>query len=144
MATKAQIETLLKKLEEAHPKNFFKCVDDTQAGIGAVLRLLHESNETVYAGTISDALHISTARVAVLLKKMAAKGLVTKKHSNMDARVTIVDLTELGETTIVAMRDDMYQQIGHIIDTVGEARLNEFIAISHEIREALRPPKFNF
>lgn len=143
MASEAQIEMLLKKLERAHPIEFFKRVDETQAGIGAVLRLLYESNEKVTAGRISDVLGISTARVAVLIKKMVSKGLVTKERGVIDARVTIVKLTEFGTKTIRDMKDDLYQQMALVIDVVGEERLMEFIAISDEIQKAITPPKFD-
>ena len=53
MATEAQIETVLKRVEKARPAHFFKCMDEVQVGIGAVLRLLYKSEETVTAGKIS-------------------------------------------------------------------------------------------
>lgn len=141
MATQAQIEAMLHKLEQFHPTAFFKRMDETQAGIGAVLRLLDESNETVTAGKISDILNISTARVAVLLKKMVARGLITKEHDVSDARVTIVKLTPLGKQLIFKMRQDLYQQMGRIIDQIGEKRLLEFIDTFHEIRKIVSPPE---
>ena len=144
MATRMQIERMLEKLKHAHPDDFFKHVDETQAGIGAVLRLLYISNDTVTAGKISDELMVSTARVAVLLKKMASKGLITKEHSPIDARITLVKLTEYGAKTNEEMRDGMYQQMGIVIDTVGEERLLEFITIAEEIKNAITPPKFDF
>ena len=48
MATIAQIERMLAELERIHPVAFFRRMDETQAGIGAVL-----------------------------IRKMAAKGLIT-------------------------------------------------------------------
>lgn len=144
MATKEQIESVLVKMEKAHPVDFFKQIDDTNAGIGAVLRLLYAMDEDITAGKISDALNISTARVAVLLKKMVAKGLITKEPCSTDGRVTVVRLTEHGKKIISEMQADLYAQMSHIIDTVGEERILEFIAISEEIRIAARHPNFQF
>lgn len=142
MATKAQIEEMLVRFERVRPAQFFKCFDETQAGIGAALRLLDEASDIVTAGKISDELNISTARVAVLLKKMAAKGLIVKEHSNDDARITVVQLTDVGASIIKEMRDEMYQQMGRVIDAVGEERLIEFIDITSEIQHVLSPPEF--
>lgn len=144
MATEAQVEMILKRVECAFPIDFFKRIDEGQAGIGAVLRLLYESGESVTAGRISDELGVSTARVAVLIKKMVSKGLVTKERGVIDARITIVKLTEFGTKTYEEIRNDMYRQVGIVIDTIGEARLMEFFAIGEEIRNAVSPPKFNF
>ena len=142
MATIAQIERMLAELERIHPVAFFRRMDETQAGIGAVLRLLHTSEEEITAGKISEVLNISTARVAVLIRKMAAKGLITKARSSADARVTMVGLTELGVRTVEGMRREMYQQVGLVIDAVGEERLREFLKIAAEIRAAVNPPQF--
>ena len=144
MATKEQIESVLEKLEKSHPVDFFKKVNEIQMGIGAVLRLLYESNEVVTAGKISDVLNISTARVAVLLKKMVVKGLITKEQSITDARVTVVKLTEVGEETVFKMRDEMFEQMGRVIDAIGEERILEFLAISSEIRTIAKEPEFKF
>lgn len=83
-------------------------------------------------------LGVSTARVAVLLKKMAAKGLITKGHDPADARVTVVSLTEQGRESIREIEGELYRQTGLVIDRVGEERVLEFIAIAQEIQSALQ------
>ena len=83
-------------------------------------------------------LGVSTARVAVLLKKMAAKRLITKGHDPADARVTVVSLTEQGRESIREIEGELYRQTGLVIDRVGEERVLEFIAIAQEIQSALQ------
>lgn len=144
MATEEQIKLIMSKMERTTPHELFKRVDDTQAGISAVLRMLHESEETVTAGMISTKLNISTARVAVLLKKMVAKGLLTKEQSAEDGRVTVVKLTEYGKDTVCKMRAGLVEEINKVIDTVGEERLLEFFQISEEIRSVASGPKVFF
>lgn len=144
MATTEQIELMMRKLDKAHPAAFFKRADEVQAGIGAVLKLLAESSQPVTAGRISDALNISTARVAVLIRKMVGKGLVTKEQGLLDARITIVRLTDLGEKTIREMKEEMYGVMGRVIDAVGIERLTEFLEIAEEIRKVTEPPEFKF
>ena len=92
---------------------------------------------------ISDRLDISTARVAVLLKKMVAKGLITKEKDPIDARVTIVKLTEYGRETIEHMWADVKAQMGKVIDEIGEDRLLEYIEINKEIRRIVTPPVYH-
>lgn len=144
MATAEQVELLLEQLEKSHPSKFFKRMNETQAGIGAVLRLLSESKNTVTAGDISNFLDVSTARVAVVLKKMVAKGLIIKESDPLDARITVVKLTAYGEENVQRMKEELYEQIATVIDKVGEERLYEFVAISNEIRDALKGPRFDF
>lgn len=144
MATKAQIEMVLgelKKVHPPHPSGFLQRIDERQEGTGAVLCLLHDSRDTVTAGKISEVLGVSTARVAVLLKKMAAKGLITKERAPSDARVTVVTLTEQGKETVQRIEEEIFHQMGVVIDKVGEARVLEFITIAKEIQKAVAADK---
>ena len=52
MAKASQIESIFERLEKINAKAAFNCVDETKAGIGAVLRLLNDARETVTAGNI--------------------------------------------------------------------------------------------
>ena len=144
MATQEQIRRIFQKMRESHPKEFFHHMDETQAGIGAVLRLLYVENKPVTAGKISDTLGISTARVAVLLRKMESKGLIIKEKNPLDARVTIVRLTDMGTEMIKDAWEEIQKQMGEIIDTVGEERLLEYIEINNEIRKIVSPREIAF
>ena len=140
MATEQQIEKFLIMMEKSKPDKLLEAFDEVEAGIGAVLKILYERNEPVTAGMLSDQLGVSTARVAVLIKKMTAKGLIEKEHPESDARVTIVQLTEPGKSTIEAMRDEYRGRISKLIDTLGEEKLSEYIELSNEIREIMEEP----
>lgn len=144
MANRETVEMILKKMEGSNPVDFFKSVNELQMGIGAVLQILQKSQGVVTAGQISEEMGVSTARVAVLLKKMAAKGLITKEKGVMDGRVTIVRLTETGENIASKMRHEMWVQVEKIIDSIGEEKVLEFIEISNEIRNIVKVPNFHF
>lgn len=140
MATPEQIEKVMFTLSSSHPKDLFRAMDATQVGIGAVLRLLSESEETVTAGKIADFMNVSTARVAALLKKMEVKELILRESSADDARVTVVRLSSKGEDTAARIRENMLANISAVIDTVGMERILEFAEISKEIHEAMHCP----
>lgn len=141
MATEQQILSMMRKMREIHPGKIMRPMSDTTAGIGAVLKLLYSSTTPVTAGRISEQLHISTARVAVLLKKMTAKGFITKEKDPQDARVTIVHLTEHGRNTIETLWKEIKEQMGKVIDEVGEEKLLEYIEISKTIKRIVSKPK---
>ena len=144
MATKEQIQRIFQKMQECHPAELFRCMDDTKAGLGAVLRILYTAKEPVTAGMISEKMGISTARVAVLLKKLEAKGLIIKEHAARDARVTRVRLTEHGAEMILEWWDKICERMGNIIDRIGEERLLEYIEIGNEIRQIMSAPPESF
>lgn len=142
MATREQIEIIVKALHDAHPKELFRSIDETQAGIGAVLRILYESEETVTAGRIAEYMDVSTARVAVLLKKMLAKDLIVKESDPTDARITVVRLSKKGKETVGKMRSQIHTEFGSVIDKIGMDRMMEFVSIANEIKEAVKDHRF--
>lgn len=137
MATQAQIEILLEVLQKAPPSEHFQKIDKSTMGIRAILRYLSESSEQATAGEISKALGVSTARVAVLLKKMVAKNLLEKQSDPADGRLVVVRLSSLGNDTARRLRSEMYTQLGILIDGIGMERMLEFAAISREIRAVM-------
>lgn len=140
MATKEQIEKILVLLDESHPRNFMEKRNETGVGIGAVLTFLFESDKPITAGAISKSLGISTARVAVLLKKMEARGFICRTTGTQDARTVVVSLTPLGLETVKKLRENLYQDIGILIDTIGMDQLIAYTNISKEIRSVLKGP----
>lgn len=143
MATQEQIEELLEQLKKAPPSEQFKSIDKNTAGIRAILHYLNETSDTVTAGKISEHMDVSTARVAVLLKKMVAKGLIEKENDPSDARIVVVKLSEHGKKTAKKIQSEIYAQIGDMIDKVGMNRMLEFASISNEIHSVIKKPDFD-
>ncbi len=138
MAEAAQIKRFLEKLDEAHPYDFFRIMNDRNTGMGAVLLKLVRADGSMTAGRLSEELSVSTARITILLKKMASKGLLTRERSPKDARVTVVRITEEGRAAARQMREDIFASVGSIIDSVGEERLLQMLDTLGDIRRAVK------
>lgn len=138
MITQERLEEIAKELPKVQPTNFLKIVNDSNAGIGYVLKLLlSEEDHQLSAGQLSEAMGVSTARVAVLLKKMENKGLIEKKEDEADARVTLVKLSEEGKRIAALMKENMLRHIASVINKVGEEKFLQFVALLHEIKDAM-------
>lgn len=138
MATKEQIETLMEQLKKAPPSECFEKFDMSTAGIRAILKILNETDDKVTAGDLSECMNVSTARIAVLLKKMTAKGLIEKEHDSADGRVVVVKLTDRGKEIADKFKENLYNHIGETIDKVGMDRMMEFVEISKEIHSVMQ------
>lgn len=146
MATTEQIEHVFKKFIVQNPEEVLKGLNDVRAGMGAVIKVLNNSPSPVSAGTISKKTGVSTARTAVLLKKMLAKNLIIKQTDKNDARKTLITLSEFGKETAAKMKKELFEQISMIIDTVGMKKIELFVSLSEEVRsvafDCLRPTIF--
>ncbi len=136
--TQAEIEILMDEFIKSRPLLLLKEIDHTNAGIGLVLRLLDESVDgRLTAGEISDAMKVSTARVAVILKKMMAKGFISKESDKNDARVTIVCLSEEGRKKANEIKESNINQMRTLIEEFGEEKFKQFIVLSYELKEKI-------
>lgn len=147
MATGEQVEWLTARLWETRPREFVNRLNETQAGIGAVLKLLCQEKRALTAGEISERMQVSSARIAVLLKKMEAKNLVVRSKDASDRRITVVSLSDNGQNVVRQIEAEVYRQVEQLIDRIGMERLREFVATAGEIRRMVSenpklPPKF--
>lgn len=129
---------MLGAMRKAPPSEKYQKIDRSSMGIRAILKYLSRENERATAGEISKALGVSTARVAVLLKKMEAKGLLEKQSDPADGRLVVVCLSQQGKDTAEQVRQEIYALIGSLIDEIGMERMLEFAAISNEIHEVIK------
>ena len=138
MATTEQVEALMEQLKKAPPAECFQNFDMSTAGIRAILKILNETAGKVTAGDLSEQMKVSTARIAVLLKKMEAKGLIEKEHDSADGRVVVVKLSNQGKELADEFKANLYAHIGEMIDKIGMDRMLEFAAISNEIQSLMK------
>lgn len=138
MATIEQIEVLMEQLKKAPPAECFQNFDMSTAGIRAILKILNETDGKVTAGDLSECMNVSTARIAVLLKKMTAKGFIEKEHDSSDGRVVVVKLSKQGKELADKFKENLYNRIGELIDKIGMERMIEFAKVSNEIQSLMK------
>ena len=147
MATEQEIAYVYSHFVTKEPTEFLERINDTNAGIGAVLKILGESVTEVTAGDLAQKMRVSTARIAALLKKMSAKNLIERSSSLTDGRKVIVKLTEKGEKEIQKAKACIAELINMIIDEIGMDKVKDFIEINETIqkltRAKLQKPNFD-
>lgn len=135
MSTREEAQEMLHKLRACRSKSVFSKIDESQKGIGFVLVYLQEANHEVIAGDLARELEVSTARIAALLRKMEKNRLIVRYRSAEDARQTVVQITQVGSAYVDKMKEQMLKKMELLIEKVGRKDLEEFIRISHKIKE---------
>lgn len=138
MATQEQVEALLAAMHKAPPSEKYQKMDRSSMGIRAILKYLSRENQRATAGEISRALGVSTARVAVLLKKMVARGLLEKQSDPADGRLVVVCLSQQGKDAAEQLHREICGLLGSLIDEIGMERMLEFAAVSKEIHGIIK------
>ncbi|MDE5584584.1 MAG: MarR family transcriptional regulator [Ruminococcus sp.] len=137
MATREEALQIMERMQNSRPRNFFRRFDDDNAGIFCVLKYLSAVDRPVSAGEISAFMNVSTARVSVILRKMAEKGYILRESDVEDARKSMISLSDFGREKNLRNRNETLDFFCKVIDRVGRERIEEFISISDEIRKVV-------
>ncbi|MFI3325207.1 MAG: MarR family winged helix-turn-helix transcriptional regulator [Clostridia bacterium] len=119
MANKEEIDIILDLLHENRPTQSYENLIQNEMGIMGVIKFLHDSEGEVKSKDISDYLKISSARMAVLLKKLEIKELIEKSNSAIDARITVVKLSAKGKMLANSTKLTLKKSAEQLIDEFG-------------------------
>ena len=137
MASDKEVIALLQEFSSIHPLEFLQKLDVQSMGISNVLCFLMCADHEVTAGEISDYMNVSTARVAVLLKKMSDKGLIEKHADPSDARRVMVAITDSGKALFEEQQREILLYSGAVVDHFGVDKIKEFIESCRQIRQII-------
>lgn len=111
MATYEEISFLKERFAGTMPSNLTEKLNSVNLGIGSLLNILDSADGRQFTcGDISQIMNVSTARVATILKKAEARGLINRSCHEKDKRITIVTLTSEGK--------DAVKQMNHTVDSL--------------------------
>lgn len=111
-----------KAIKYMHDSKPFHDMDDIQIhekGLGATMVFLLKTEGEVKSVDISKHLEISSARMAVILRKLEHKHLITKSTSSTDSRAITILLTDTGKELACDLEQHMFLTVSKIIDTLG-------------------------
>ncbi len=137
MASEKEVIELLQEFSSIHPLEFLQKLDVQSMGISNVLCFLMCADHEVTAGEISEYMNVSTARVAVLLKKMSDKGLIEKHTDPSDGRKVMVAITDSGKALFQEQQREILLYSGAVVDHFGAEKIKEFIDSCRQIRQII-------
>ncbi|MBQ8835974.1 MAG: MarR family transcriptional regulator [Clostridia bacterium] len=103
-----------------------------------MLMILSDSDDTLSQTSLAEKLEISTAAVAVTLKKMEADGYILRKTNEDDSRFNSIELTDAGKNIV-----EISKKSFDIIDTsifagFDEKEMEQFGCYIDRIQENIR------
>lgn len=95
-----------------------------------VLRCLARSKKPLLPSDLSQQLHASTARVAVVLNTLEKKGLISRSIDPLDRRRILVSLTDAGREYAAAVRVQLCEGMKRLLEELGEQDAQEYLRIT--------------
>lgn len=134
---KEQAEKILTEFLECKPSMFLEKIENMQKGGISILFYLEQSETEVIAGDIAKEMQVSTARIAVLLRKLENSDLIEKCNSTSDARKTVVKITNKGREYCQEIKNQILYKTEHLIEEFGMEKLENFLQMTKDIKQAL-------
>lgn len=114
-------------------KKFNKTLHEGFFGMYFVLRILAESKGSLSAGNISQAFGVTTARTAVILNNLEKKGFIKKTKSSKDARITIVNLTDVGTTILNERKSKLFDTLDKFLSKLNNVEKQDFYFLLNKL-----------
>lgn len=104
-------------------------MDSALRGEMAVLRALALAEGSLTPSELADRAHISSARVANILRVLEEKGLIERKHSQSDRRRVHVELTIAGQAKIDEKREEFEGHVAEFLELLGADDTREMVRL---------------
>lgn len=104
-----------------------------------VLKFVHDwqdAGEPVHPKDLSDAMMMSSARMAVILRHLEDKGYIHRDHDKQDNRQVLVTLSDKGRDTLENHRKEFVDYIERILTRMGDDA-QEYVRLQKEFIRSL-------
>lgn len=111
---------------------------NTTRGETATLMTLFRADEPLTPGRLGEHAHVSSARVANILRGLEEKGLIERAHSADDRRQVRVTLTDAGRAEAARVRDERTGTVASYLAALGSDDAAELVRIVRKTGDILR------
>ena len=102
-----------------------------------ILSYLQSHGGAAHPKELSEDFMISSARMAVILKQLEAKGSIARTNDPQDSRQTIIQITAAGREFFEACNARIVDFIARIFEKIGEKDARELIRINQEMMRVI-------
>ena len=104
-------------------------------GEAAVLLHLHLKTTGTTPSTLAEALQLTSARIANILRSLESKGLIERVNDTVDRRRILVHLTEEGQGFVLRLRRTALDRAYQMLSALGPRDARELVRLMQRIDE---------
>lgn len=114
-------------------RNTHKHINDSVHGEQFVLSYISEHDGNVIPSDISQAMGITSARIAAALNSLEKKGLISRRIDPEDRRRILIDLTAAGKEQVNKHHQMIMSYVTRMLEYLGEDDAKEYIRIMKKL-----------
>ena len=134
-------EELMLKMQLFHKGKRQKSIDDLIQGEAFVLYHIRHKEAGIVPGEISDAMGITSARVAAALNSLEGKGFITREIDTGDRRRIIVKVTPKGREAEEGQEKFYLNMTANMLKALGDADARDYVRIMGKLAEIMTAEK---
>ena len=131
-------EELLSLHVELHLVSIERQISAFSQGMYVALQYLCTHDGAAHPRELSRGMAVSSARVASLLNRMEAQGLIRREPDPDDSRQVITFLTEKGEQCLREMREGLVREIAWLLEEIGPEDAEAYLRVRRRMAQVLR------
>ncbi|MDK2808402.1 MAG: hypothetical protein PWP24_1137 [Clostridiales bacterium] len=132
----------MEMMHQMHRSKGQKKINDSMQGESFVLFYISEHEGNVIPSDISNAMEISSARIAATLNSLEKKGFIERKIDVEDRRRILIELTEEGKKEANRHQEMVMRITINMLEYLGEQDAKEFVRIMKKLSKH-RQKEFN-
>lgn len=133
MQSRQQLQQMFRDLNRIQQIMRRKQTPSVAQGEKWVLHYLAQMGGQAQPGTISQAMGVSTARIAAVLGSLERKGEVVRTPQLQDRRCVMVTLTDCGRVHLQTIYDTMLEQMQILLDALGPEDAQQLMYLVHRL-----------
>lgn len=137
MDYQALAKVMLSKMYTLNKTRPQRNINEGMRGEGFVMQYVIARSCPVQPSEISSFMDISTARVAVALKNLERKGLITRRIDESDRRRILVELTDKGKGFAKEKQMHMLLHTTQLLERLGEKDATEFVRLLDRVADIM-------
>lgn len=103
-----------------------------------VLQSLKHQGGRAYPKGLSESFMVSTARMAVILKRLDESGYITRSADPADRRQTVVLLTPAGEEYLSVREKEITKRFARVLEQFGEKDAREYCRLQTKLLDIVK------
>ncbi|ACV21701.1 homoprotocatechuate degradation operon regulator, HpaR [Slackia heliotrinireducens] len=119
------------------PTRARRFIDSHFSGEDLVLSYLNRHGRCAFPKELGEAMDVTTARIAAILRKLEGQGLITRELDDRDGRKVVVRITQAGVDFVAKRRSEAFDYFVDLLECMGPEDAAEYVRLTEKAMDII-------